>query len=139
MAITIFKKKSDLSIWYTDFKALNYFSLYKELFQIFHILKEPAEINIAEGTAIETEKATIRITVIEENNKEIVLNLNNVIYVPNMLFNLFSLMAAYYLKYKIKIMSEHDLRILHNEVLVAQMYREQGDGSGSILPHHIRL
>jgi len=48
------------------------------------------------------------------------LELNNVIYAPNMSSNLFSLMAVYDLEYETRIIPGHGLRILHNDVLVAQ-------------------
>ena len=118
MMATTRSKRSDPSIWYTDSGASDHFSPYKELFQTFHILKEPAEIDIAEGTAIGIAKGTVRITVIEEDNKEIELELNNVIYIPNMSSNLFSLMAVYDLGYETRITPGHGLRILHNVVLV---------------------
>jgi|SRR5579859_189277 len=120
MATMRSKRKADPSIWYTDSEASDHFSLYKELFQTFHILKKPAEIDIAKGIAIGTAKGTVRITVIEENNKETELKLNNVIYASNMSSNLFSLMAAYDLGYETRITPGHGLRILHNNVLVAQ-------------------
>src|SRR5438105_8065403 len=100
MATIRSKRKSNPSIWYTDSGASDHFSPYKELFQTFQLLKEPAEIETAEGTAIGTAKGTVRITVIEGDNEEIELELSNVIYVPNMSFNLFSLMAAYDLGYE---------------------------------------
>src|SRR5579859_4777204 len=120
MATIKFKRKADPSIWYTNSEASDHFFPYKELYQTFHILKEPAEIDIAKETAIETAKGTVRITVIEEDNKKMELELNNVIYVPNMSSNLFSLIAAYDLGYKTRITSGHSLGILHNNVLVAQ-------------------
>ena len=108
MAITR-SKRSDPSIWYTDSGASDHFSPYKELFQTFHILKEPAEIDIAEGTAIGIAKGTVRITVIGGDNKETELELNNVIYAPNMSSNLFSLMAVYDLGYETRITPGHGL------------------------------
>jgi hypothetical protein len=126
MATMRSKGKSDSSIWYTDSGASDHFSPYKELFQTFHIFKEPAEIETAEGTATGTAKGTIRITVIGGDNKETELELSNVIYAPNMSSNLFSLMAAYDHGYETRITPGHGLRILYNDVLVAQTTREQG-------------
>src|SRR2546423_7088153 len=94
MPITRSKGKTDPSIWYTDSSASDHFSLYREQFQTFYVLKEPTEIDTAEGTPIGTAKGMVRIRVIGGDNKEMDLELKNVIYVPNMLSNLFSLMAA---------------------------------------------
>ena len=120
------KEKSDCSIWYTDSGASDHFSPYKELFQTFHALKEPSEIETAEGTATGTAKGTIKITVVGGDNKEAELKLSNIIYAPNMSSNLLSLMIAYDLGYKTRIMPGHGLRILYNDILVARTTRKQG-------------
>jgi len=126
MATTRSKGKTDPSIWYTDSGASDHFSPYREHFETFHVLKEPTEIDTAEGTAIGTAKGTVRIRVIGGDNKETDLELNNVIYAPNMSSNLFSLMAAYDLGYETRITPGHGLRIFYNGALVAQTTREQG-------------
>src|SRR5436190_24113901 len=73
-----------------------------------------------------TASGTITITVLGENDDETELQLNNVIYAPNMSSNLFSLMAAYDLGYETRITPGHGLRILHNNTLVAKTVRDQG-------------
>ena len=120
------KRQSDPSIWFTDSGASDHFSPFKDLFQTFHKLDKPTMIETAEGTAIGTAKGTITLTVIGENNAETELQLNNVIYAPNMSANLFSLMAAYDLGYETRMTPGHGLRIFHKDALVLKATRDQG-------------
>src|SRR5204862_7358665 len=76
--------------------------------------------------AVGTATGKITITVLGENDDEIELQLNNVIYAPNMSSNLFSLMAAYDLGYETRITPGYGLRVFYEDTLVAQTIRDQG-------------
>ena len=98
----ITKRQTNPDIWYTDSGASDHFSPHKALFESFHELEKPTIIETAEGNAVGTATGKITITV-GENDDKIELQLNNVIYAPNMSSNLFSLMAAYDLGYETRI------------------------------------
>lgn len=100
-------------IWYTDSGALDYFLFYKELFKTFCKLSKSIIIKIVEGIAIGT------IIVIGKNDIKIELQLNNVIYTPNISLNLFSLIVVYNLRYKTRITLEYKIKIFHKDTLVA--------------------
>ena len=53
------------------------------------------------------------------------LQLNNVIYAPNMSTNLFSFMTIYDKGYETRITLGYDLRIFHGKTLVAAAVRDQ--------------
>ena len=74
------------------------------------------------GTGIET----ITLVVLGKDDIETELQLNNVIYAPNMSSNLFSLMAAYDRGYETRMTPGYGLRIFHGETLVAVAVRDQG-------------
>src|SRR5271169_6027012 len=120
------KRQSGPHIWYTDSGASDLFSPYRDLFGTFHKLDEPMVIETAEGTVIGTGIGTITITVLSENDIEMELQLNNVVYAPNMSTNLFSLMAAYDKGYETRITPGHGLRVFHGEELVATTIRATG-------------
>ena len=122
----ITKRQTNPGIWYTDSGASDHFSPHKELFESFHELEKSTIIETAEGNAVGTATGKITITVLGENDDEIELQLNNVIYAPNMSSNLFSLMAAYDLGYETRITPGYGLRILHKDTLVAKTVREKG-------------
>src|SRR5271169_3570604 len=120
------KRQSGPHIWYTDSGASDHFSPHRDLFGTFHKLDEPMVIETAEGTAIGTGIGTITITVLSENDIEMELQLNNVVYAPSMSTNLFSLMAAYDKGYETRITPGHGLRVFHGEELVATTIRATG-------------
>src|SRR5436190_5749024 len=120
------KRQSDPNICFTDSGASDHFSPHRSLFTTFRKLEKPIVIEAAEGTVVGTAIGTITITVIGEDDTEAYLDLDNVIYAPNMISNLFSLMAAYDLGYETRITPGHGVRIFHGNTLVAKTVREQG-------------
>src|SRR5438552_3443481 len=88
------KRESGPQIWFTDSGALDHFSPHRDLFTTFHKLEKPTYIETAEGTAIGTGIGTITLMVLGKDDIETELQLNDVIYAPNMSSNLFSLTAA---------------------------------------------
>ena len=64
--------------------------------------------------------------VLGKDDIETELQLNDVIYAPNMSSNLFSLTAAYDKGYETRITPGYGLRIFHGETLVAAAIRDQG-------------
>jgi Reverse transcriptase (RNA-dependent DNA polymerase)/gag-polypeptide of LTR copia-type/Integrase core domain/GAG-pre-integrase domain/Domain of unknown function (DUF4219) len=125
-SVTTPKRQSGPHIWFTDSGASDHFSPHKELFSTFSKLDEPVSIETAEGAAIGTGTGTIALTVLGKDDIETELQLNNVIYAPNMSSNLFSLMAAYDKGYEIRITPGYGLRIFHGEALVATTVRVEG-------------
>ena len=63
--------------------------------------------------------------VLGKDDIETELQLNDVIYAPNMSSNLFSLTAAYDKGYETRITPGYGLRIFHGETLVAAAIRDQ--------------
>ena len=120
------KRQSGPNIWFTDSGASDHFSPHRELFSTFRKLDEPIFIETAEGTAIGTGTGTITLVVLGKDDIETELQLNNVIYAPNMSTNLFSLMAAYDKGYETRITPGYGLRIFHGETLIAAAVRDQG-------------
>ena len=117
------KRQSGPHIWFTDSGASDHFSPHRELFSTFRKLEEPISIETAEGTAIGTGMGTITITVLGKDDIETELQLNDVIYAPNMSSNLFSLAAAYDRGFETRITPGYGLRIFHNDTLVANSVR----------------
>src|ERR1700733_3589901 len=85
------KRQSGPHIWFTDSGASDHFSPHRDLFETFRTLEEPIYIETAEGTAMGTGMGRITITVLGKEDTETDLQLNDVIYAPNMSSNLFSL------------------------------------------------
>src|SRR5277367_3228690 len=123
---TVPKRQSDPHIWFTDSGASDHFSPHRNLFETFHKLDKPTVIETAEGTAIGTGIGTITLTVMGGDDMEAELQLNNVVYAPNMSSNLFSLTAAYDRGYETRITPGHGLRIFHRETIVATTTRIVG-------------
>ena len=123
MSAAVPKRQSGPHIWFTDSGASDHFSPHKDLFTTFRKLEEPVYIETAEGIVMGTGIGTISITVLGENNVETDLQLNNVIYAPNMSSNLFSLMAVYDRGYETRITPGYGLRIYHQETIVAMTVR----------------
>ena len=119
------KRQSGPDIWFTDSGASDHFSPYKDLFKSFRKLDEPIFIETAEGTAIGTGTGTITLVILGKDDIETELQLNDVIYAPNMSSNLFSLMAAYDKGYETRMTPGYGLRIFHGETLVAAAVRDQ--------------
>src|SRR5947207_10519915 len=126
MNVAMPKQQSGPNIWFTDSGASDHFSPHRELFSAFHKLDEPTFIDTADGTAMGTGIGTITLTVLGKDDVETELQLNNVIYAPNMSSNLFSLMAAYDRGYETRITPRYGLRIFHRETFVATTVRVQG-------------
>jgi transposase InsO family protein len=120
------KQQSEPKIWYTDSGASDHFSPNRSLFKTFRTLDEPIPIETAQGTAIGIGTGTITLTVLGKDDIETELQLNNVIYAPNMTSNLFSLMAAYDRGFETRITPGYGLRIFHGETLVATTVRVRG-------------
>src|SRR5271169_5018655 len=120
------KRQSNPHVWFTDSGASDHFSPHRNLFTTFRKLEKPVVIETAEGTAVGKGIGTITITVIGENDIESILDLNNVIYAPNMSSNLFSLMAAYDLGYETRITPGLGLNIFREDILIAKTVRNQG-------------
>jgi hypothetical protein len=125
-SVTTPKRQSGPNIWFTDSGASDHFSPYRDLFSTFRKLDEPTFIDTADGTAMGTGIGTITLTVLGKDDVETELQLNNVIYAPNMSSNLFSLMAAYDRGYETRITPGYGLRIFHGETLVAAAVRDKG-------------
>ena len=64
--------------------------------------------------------------ILGKDNIEIELQLNNVIYAPNMKSNLFSFMMIYDRGYETRMTSGYGVRIFYGETLVAETIRDQG-------------
>jgi transposase InsO family protein len=127
MMATVMHRQSDPNVWYADSGASDHFSPHRHLFKTFRNLDEPTTIGMAKGTATGTGIGTIEITVIGQNDEETELQLNDVIYAPNMYSNLFSLGVAYDLGYETRITPGKGLRVFHEDTVVLQTIRE---GSG---------
>src|SRR5271170_1990406 len=126
MSAVVPKRQLDPHVWYTDSGASDHFSPHRELFETFHELEKPIGIETAEGTGIGTGIGTITITVLGENDTEMDVELNNVIYAPSMSSNLFSLMAAHDRGFETRITPGYGLRIFHEDTLVANSVRTAG-------------
>jgi len=120
------KRQSGPHIWYTDSGTSDHFSPHKQLFTTLRKLEEPICIETAEGIAIETGIGTITITVLGKNDIDTELQLNNVVYTPSMISNLFSLMAAYDKGYETRIALGCGLRVFHRETIIAHSVRVTG-------------
>jgi hypothetical protein len=120
------KRQLGPHIWFTDSGASDHFSPHRDLFETFRKLEEPIYIETAEGMAMGTGIGIITITVLGKDDIEMELQLNDVIYAPNMHSNLFSLAAAYDKGYETRITPGYGLRIFHREVLVATSVRVAG-------------
>ena len=129
MSPTSPKRQSGPHIWFTDSGASDHFSPHREPLQTFRKLDEPISIETAEGTAIGTGMGTITITVLGKDDIETELQLNNVIYAPNMSSNLFSLTAAYDRGFETRITPGYGLRIFHSETLVATTVQSRTEDS----------
>ena len=120
------KRQSGPHIWFTDSGASDHFSPHRELFSTFRKLDEPIFIDTADGTATGTGVGTVTLMVLGKDDIETELQLNNVIYAPNMKSNLFSLAAAYDRGYETRMTPGYGVRIFHGETLVAGTVRDQG-------------
>ena len=120
------KRQSGSQIWFTDSGASDHFSPYKDLFETFHKLDEPASIETAEGTVMGTGTGMITITVLGKDDMEMELQLHNVIYAPTMSSNLFSLNAAYDRGFETRMTPGYGVQIFHKDVLVANTVRIAG-------------
>src|SRR5579859_3974542 len=120
------KRQSGPHIWFTDSGTSEHFSPHKDLFTTLRKLEEPICIETAEGTATGTGIGTITITVLGENNIEMDLQLNDVIYAPSMSSNLFSLAAAYDRGYETRMTPGYGVRVFHGEEVVATTIRAAG-------------
>jgi len=78
---------------------------------------------------------TIAITVLGMDDIETELQLNDVIYAPNMSSNLFSLAAAYDTGFEARITSGYGLRIFYNDTLVANSVQAHNLMRGTLVEH----
>src|SRR5271170_2485908 len=120
------KRQSGPHIWFTDSGASDHFSPHRDLFETFHKLEEPVYIETAEGMAMGMGMRRIMITVLSKNDTETELQLNDVIYAPNIHSNLFSLAAVYDRGFETRITPGYGLRIFHEETIVANSVRVTG-------------
>src|SRR5277367_3916835 len=120
------KRQSGPHIWYTDSGASDHFSPHRELFETFRKLEEPIYIETADGTVMRTGIGTITIMVMGGDELETELQLNNVIYAPNMSSNLFSLTAAYDRGFETRITPGYGPRIFYREAVIATTVRVHG-------------
>jgi hypothetical protein len=109
--------------WYLDSGASEHFSPHRHLFTDFKEMGNPCKITTAEGTAFGTGIGTIIIPVIASNTINI-LQLENVIYAPNMDSNLLSLTTLYDRGYEISMHPQHGINILKHGVLVSNTARD---------------
>src|SRR5579859_3802466 len=107
------KQQSGPHIWFTDSGASDHFSPHRDLFEMFRKLEEPIYIETAEGTAMGTGMGTITIIILGEDDNKMELQLNDIIYAPNMSSNLFSLVVAYDRGFETRITPGYGLRIFH--------------------------
>src|SRR5271156_2285939 len=119
------KRQSGPQIWFTDSGASDHFSPHRSLFDTFRMLDEHIPIETAQGTAMGTGIGTVTLTVLGKDDMETDLQLNDVIYAPNMSSNLFSLTAAYDRGFETRITPGYGLRIFHGETVVATTVRVQ--------------
>ena len=77
------KRQSGPHIWFTDSGASDHFSPHRNLFETFRKLEEPVNIETVEGTEMGTGTGRITITVLGKDDTETELQLNDVIYAPN--------------------------------------------------------
>ena len=82
-------------------------------------------IETAKETMTEIDIKTITFTILGKDDIKTELQLNNVIYALKMNSNLFSLMTIYDKSYETRITSGYDLRIFHEETLIAIMIKVQ--------------
>src|SRR5271169_2398018 len=119
------KRQSGPQIWFTDSGASDHFSPHRSLFDMFRMLDEHIPIETAQGTVMGTGIGTITLTVLGKDDMETDLQLNDVIYAPNMSSNLFSLTAAYDRGFETRITPGYGLRIFHEETVIATTVRVQ--------------
>src|SRR5579871_2868131 len=120
------KRQSGPEVWFADSGASDHFSPYRSLFNTFQELEEHVTIETAEGTVTGTGTGTIVLTVLGKDDIETELQLNNVIYAPDMSSNLFSLAAAYDRGFETRMTPGYGIRIFYRETLVATTIRVQG-------------
>jgi len=125
-SVAMLKRQSGPNIWFTDSGASDHFSPHRDLFSTFRKLDESTFIETIEGTAIGTGMGNIILIVLGEDDIEMELQFNDVIYAPNMSTNLFSLIVTYDKGYETRITLGYGLRIFHGETLVAAVVRDQG-------------
>jgi hypothetical protein len=111
--------------WYIDSGASNHFSPHRDLFKTFSTLEHPVEIETAEGTSHGIGKGTIEISAMAGDDTNII-KLNDVIYAPKLNANLLSSLTLYDRGYEIQMKPGHGIKILKNEVLVADTIRVGG-------------
>src|SRR5271170_3304815 len=89
------KWQSSPHLWFTDSCTSDHFLPHRDLFETFRKLEESVNIEAAEVMAMGTVTGRITITVLGNDDTEMELQLNDVIYTAKMHSNLFSLAAAY--------------------------------------------
>jgi hypothetical protein len=115
--------KTPATHWYLDSGSSDHFSPYEELFDDLKPLSKPIEIHTAEGTVYGIAKGRIQLSV-KAGNEIIDVNLNNVLYAPDMQSNLLSTTVLYDLGYEISMKPGVGTRILKNDDVVAETVRE---------------
>jgi hypothetical protein len=115
--------KTPATHWYIDSGSSDHFSPYEELFDVLKPLSKPIEIVTAEGTAYGVAKGRIQLSV-KAGNTVTDIQLNNVLYAPDMQSNLLSSTVLYDLGYEISMKPGIGTRILKNDEVVAETIRE---------------
>jgi hypothetical protein len=80
-------------------------------------------IETAEDMTMKMNMKTIIIIIFKKNDIETELQLNNIVYVFKMSFNLFLLTVIYDKSFETRITSDYGLRIFYKETLVANIMK----------------
>jgi hypothetical protein len=111
--------------WYLDSGASEHFSPYRDLFQTYTEFTEPTEITTAEGTSVYgIGKGKITVYAYAGGCEWNALELNDVIYAPNMDSNLLSTVTLYDKGYEISMHPTYGVNIIKGDTIVANAIRE---------------
>ena len=115
-------EKGNPDHWYIDSCASQHFSPYKDLFETMTAFEEACEIETAEGISYGTGTGSIIIAIIGENGLHEV-ELQNVMYAPNMEANLLSAVALYDLGYEISMKPGRGMNIIKDDIIIGKTVR----------------
>jgi hypothetical protein len=117
-------RAAGISHWYLDSGASEHFSPHRQLFKTFKELEKPCEITTAEGTTVwGVGIGTIMISAMANNGIN-TLQLNNVIYAPQMDANLLSAITLYDHDYEISMNPAIGVNILKDGIIICNTVRE---------------
>jgi Reverse transcriptase (RNA-dependent DNA polymerase)/gag-polypeptide of LTR copia-type/Pol polyprotein, beta-barrel domain/GAG-pre-integrase domain/Integrase core domain len=110
---------------YLDSGASEHFSPHRDLFQTYTEFTEPTEITTAEGTSVHgIGKGRITVYAYAGGCEWNTLELNDVIYAPDMDSNLLSTVTLYDKGYEISMHPTNGVNILKDDTIVANAVRE---------------